>query len=482
MGRSTVGLAIYNSNMRTIQREGFGGPVDAVAAVAATLSAALDLPSDALSTLERLDLLERIEGVRRLLPALEHAVIEELRHASLEELGGRLPWVLADRLHITRAEARGRIAHTEDLVERRALDGQPLEPVLAHTAAAQRAGAISSAHVEVIRSFWHHLPDRVDGQAAANAEEHLAQLATRFRPDELKQLADRLADCLDPDGEFSDAERSRRRGLILGRQDRDGMSSLKGQLTPQARAALDAVLARWAAPGMANPDDDTPQLDGTPGQEAIDDDHRSAAQRNHDALAALATAMLGSGRLGEHNGLPASIVVTTTLAELEAAAGGESTTGAKAHTGGGTWMPMSDVIGLAARSHHYLAVFDGAKPLALYHGRRLANAAQRLVLYATERGCTHPSCPVPAHLTEVHHITPYAHRPRTHADELTLRCKPHHRLLDDGWITRKKPNGDVETIPPAKFDHGQPRINRYHHPQKLLYETGGAHPDNDEPS
>ncbi|BBY55738.1 HNH endonuclease [Mycobacterium koreense] len=467
--------------MRTIQREDFDGPCDAVDA---GLAAALDLPLDALTTVERLDLLHRIERWRRLLPALEHSLIDELRHATPEELGGRLAWVLADRLHITRGEARGRIAHTEDLVERRTLDGQPLEPVLPHTATAQRSGAISPAHVEVIRTFWHHLPHKVDWEAAAEAERHLAELATRFRPDELKQLADRMTDCLDQDGEYSDAERSRRRGLVLGKQDSDGMSSLKGELTPLARAALDAVLARWAAPGMANPDDDTPCLDGTPSQEAIDNDRRSAAQRNHDALTALATAMLASGKLGDLNGLPASIVVTTTLADLEAAAGSEINTGAKAHTGGGTWMPMSEVIGLAARSHHYLAVFDGAKPLALYHGRRLANAAQRLLLYATERGCTHPGCPVPANLTEVHHITPYSRQPRTHADELTLRCRPHHRLLDDGWDTRKNGHDDVETIPPATLDHGQPRVNRYHHPEKLLYETGGGHPDDedDEPS
>src|SRR5690625_3894396 len=465
--------------MCTAQREEIGAVYDAVDA---DLQNALSLSADVLTTPERLALLQRIEVWRRLLPVLEHSLIDELGHAGEEELGGKLPWVLADRLHVTRAEARGRLAHTADLAERRALDGQPLEPVLPYTAAAQRAGAINRAHVEVIRAFWHHLPYKVDREAAAEAERQLAELATQFRPDELKRLADRLADCLDPDGHFSDAERARHRGLVLGKQDSDGMSALRGQLTPTARAALDAVLARWAAPGMANPDDATPCLTGTPSQAAIDNDSRSEAQRNHDALGALATALLASGQLGDHNGLPASIVVTTTLADLEAAAGSTANTGAKAHTGGGTWMPMSEVLSLAARSHHYLAIFDGANPLAPYHGKRLANAAQRLLLYATDRGCTHPGCPVPANLTEVHHLTAYARQPRTHADELTLRCGPHHRLLDGDWVTRRKRNGDVETIPPARLKHGQSRINRYHHPEKLLYETGGGHPDDDEPS
>ncbi|WP_238600947.1 hypothetical protein, partial [Mycobacterium celatum] len=28
--------------------------------------------------------------------------------------------------------------------------------------------------------------------------------------------------------------------------------------------------------------------------------------------------------------------------------------------------------------------------------------------------------------------------------------------------------GDTEWIPPPHLDHGQPRTNRYHHPEKLL--------------
>ena len=45
------------------------------------------------------------------------------------------------------------------------------------------------------------------------------------------------------------------------------------------------------------------------------------AQRTHDAVKAVCRAMLKSGKLGEHNGLPVTIVATTTLADLTAAAG-----------------------------------------------------------------------------------------------------------------------------------------------------------------
>jgi hypothetical protein len=156
------------------------------------------------------------------------------------------------------------------------------------------------------------------------------------------------------------------------------MTPVKGWLDPEARATLDAVLSRWAAPGMCNPAEETPCLDGTPSQAAIDGDTRSAGQRNHDALTALGRALLASGDLGHHNGLPASIIVSVSLAELESGTG-------KAHTGGGTWLPMSDVIRLASHAHHYLRIYDGAKELALYHSKRLASPGQRMVLYAGDR-------------------------------------------------------------------------------------------------
>jgi hypothetical protein len=92
-----------------------------------------------------------------------------------------------------------------------------------------------------------------------------------------------------------------------------------------------------------------------------------------------------SGKLGQHNGLPVSIVVSTTLQDLEAAAG-------KGMTGGGSRVPMSDLIRMASHAHHYLALFDNGKALALYHAKRLASPAQRIMLYAKDRGCTKPGC------------------------------------------------------------------------------------------
>ncbi|OBG01860.1 HNH endonuclease signature motif containing protein, partial [Mycolicibacter sinensis] len=357
-------------------------------------------------------------------------------------------------------EAGRRIAEAADLGPRRTLTGQPLEPLLPQVAAAQRAGAIGAAHIDVIRKFFDYLPEGIDTATLVQAEAELTELAGQYRPEQLAKLAGRMADHLHPDGNYTDAERAKRRTLVLGPQDRDGMSAIKGYLDPQARATLDAVLARWAAPGMCNTDDPTPCVAGTPSQTAIDTDARSAGQRNHDALTAMGRALLASGDLGQHNGLPATTIVSTTLAELEAGTG-------KAHTGGGTWLPIRDVIALASHAHHYLRIYHGAKELALFHTKRLASPAQRIVLYAKERGCSHPGCPIPGYYCEVHHDTDHAQTGRTDIDELTLRCGPHHQLItSSGWKTRKRHDGTTETLPPPHHDHGQPRTNHYHHPEK----------------
>jgi hypothetical protein len=453
--------------MRSSSREEI---VEVLDALRAAHKRARDLTFDVLTTPERLAVLENLEQMRRGQPAIEHALINQLaQQADATELGGKLPSALADRLRISRAEASRRVHEAADLGERKALNGEALPPVLPATAEAQRNGDLGSGHVTVIRSFWHRLPDFVDIETRQKAEAQLARLAGEHRPDELSKLADKLTDCLNPDGDFTDVDRARRRGITLGHQDIDGMSPISGYLTPEARATIDAVFAKLAAPGMCNPDDIEACVSGTPSQAAIQGDTRSASQRNHDALVVAGRALLASGDLGQHNGLPASIIVTTTLQELEAGAG-------KALTGGGTLLPMSDVIRLGSHAHHYLAIFDKGKALALYHTRRLASPAQRIMLHAKDRGCTFPGCTVPGYLCEVHHNNPYATNPVTDINHLSFACGPNHKLADQGWTTRKNARGDTEWIPPPHLDRGQPRINTFHHPEKLLQDDDDEAP------
>lgn len=289
------------------------------------------LSLDALTDCELLALQYRREVVARSLPAVDHQIVNRLAaEADPKALGGKnLADVLATRLRISPGEATRRIKEAELLGPRQATTGEPLPPKLPTAAAAQARGEIGFEHLRIIEKFFDDLPDRIDYETREAAEAHLAEMACELGPTQFRAAADRLALLLNQDGDLpDDADRTRRRYLTIEKQDVDGTSRFHGRLDPETRATLDAVLAKWAAPGMCNPEDELPCVDGSPREAHIQNDQRSQAQRNHDALKAMGRSVLSSGELGRHNGLPCTIVVTTTLQDLESGEGYAVTAGA----------------------------------------------------------------------------------------------------------------------------------------------------------
>jgi len=429
-----------------------------------------------LTAAEVLAIQKRLEHGYRAQPAVDHQLIHQLTaQATPAELGANSwPKVLSEALRISTDEAKRRIKQAELLGPRTAMTGEPLPPTLPNVAAAQARGQIGSEHVRTIEKFFNELPSRIDAQTRDQAEADLARIATGLGPTQFRAAADRLALVLNQDGDLPDeADRARRRYLTIDKQDAGGMSRFHGLLDPEARATLDAVLAKLAAPGMCNPDDEAPCVDGEPTDAAVQGDARSPRQRNHDALKAMGRAVLASGELGRHNGLPATIIVTATLQDLQSGAG-------VAATGGGSLLPMRDVIRLASQSHHYLVIYDKHTRQPLYCGRakRFATPGQRIVLHALERGCTRPGCTAPAYWCQVHHVDDWvADNGETNINDLTLACGPDNRLVEDGgWTTRKRNDGRTEWLPPPHLDTGQPRVNDFHHPEKYLVDRDDEDP------
>ena len=109
-----------------------------------------ELTFDVQSTPELLRARESLQRIVGKLRVPGHGLVNQLAaRATPEELGGSLGQALADRLRITKPEADRCIAEAADLGPRRALTGEPLAPVLAATAAAERDGRVGGGQVQL---------------------------------------------------------------------------------------------------------------------------------------------------------------------------------------------------------------------------------------------------------------------------------------------------------------------------------------------
>jgi len=259
---------------------------------------------DSLDDHEMLAAFQDLETQRRRLPTVDHRLIAELecRCTGRKLLSRGTPGLLTELLHVDVAEAKARVRAAAVLGPRTALTGEPLDPVHPATAAAQAAGTISEKHARVVTGTIGRLPHILDEDTVASAEQTLVNQAQGLRPSELIKVAERLTAYLDPDGQLSDdTDRAARRALNIGRQRADGMSPITGLLDPATRALVDAAFSALARPVSEG---DTP-------------DPRSPAQRHHDALAALCRNALAAQAMPSNRGLPATVVISMDIDQLE---------------------------------------------------------------------------------------------------------------------------------------------------------------------
>jgi Domain of unknown function (DUF222) len=139
--------------------------------------------------------------------------------------------------------------------------------------AATLAGTVTADHLR--RVF--DLIGRVGLVAVVPFDELLANLAATVAPADVQKACDYIAAHIDPDGPDPDPHGAfQRRGLTLARV--GGMIVLRGQLDPEAGAALLTALDAAMAPPKG-------------------DDLRTPAQRRADALMTIINQILGAGEL-----------------------------------------------------------------------------------------------------------------------------------------------------------------------------------------
>ena len=137
-------------------------------------------------------------------------------------------------------------------------------------------------HLRVIQKFVRDLPDGIHPAEIEKAEAFLAE-GHQLRPDQLHILAERLAIELNPRHLLRGLPRCPARLPMVRtpatrRHERGPPGS-----HPQLRAALDALFAKFAAPGMCNPPIKPLQVTTDPEPDVAARDHRLMPQRQHDA-------------------------------------------------------------------------------------------------------------------------------------------------------------------------------------------------------
>ncbi|MCW2522115.1 MAG: endonuclease [Frankiales bacterium] len=354
---------------------------------------------------------------------------------------------------------------------RRALTGQRLAPEFPACSAALADGSISLAHAKVIADRIAELPVGVRAENGPQAEVALVEHARTLDPRALNLLAARVIAHLHPDGPEPDDDLPRRsRSFDFAPASADGTVAFKGRLAPETAAIWQTALAHLSGADAAFGD-----VPNAPGDLP---DQRTSTQRRHDAFHDAGRRLLAAGGLPDHAGLPAALLITMTLSDLERGAGQATT-----HTGGTLTIPQA--LRLAADAELIpLVLADGpnGQPGEVLHegrGQRLGTRPQRRALFVRDRGCSFPGCPRCAADSEVHHAPDWANGGRTDIDAMTITCGYHNREAPRmGWETVMI-DGIPHWKPPAWLDPERtPRRNYVHHPELLL--PGGDQPP-DEP-
>ena len=325
---------------------------------------------------ELVEVFRELETTSRRQEAVQLAVIGEIdsRGIAFERGSRTVPQFLRTLIAITPSDAKRRYNAALALSPRRTLSGAPLPPVYARTAVAHADGVISGDHARLIVTTIERLPDAVAAEHDLAIEADLIAQAVTLDPHQLATYATRVVFALDQNGILAtEAYRLKHRAFTIAQRP-DGSAHVDGELTAPCAEALLTVLDSLAKPA--------PAIDGTP-------DSRSPAARRHDGLLDASLRLLRDGGLPMTGGIHATILLTTTEAEIHAGTG-------LVTTGHGAIISIDHAITLCTDLKILPVIFNDAHASTYYgNDQRTASVAQRLALAARDHGCSFPGCDRP---------------------------------------------------------------------------------------
>jgi hypothetical protein len=300
--------------------------------------------------------------------------------------------------------------------------GRRLEQLPA-VAAAFAAGDISAAHARVITTAMN--PKRVAQAAdagidAAVTDQVLTQLARQTGPKQTAAGVRRWVAGIDPDGALDDAADTARRFTLA--PGLDGRVYLRGH--------LDAVGAEYLHTALAAlMNGDRPA-----------DDRRSHAERQGDALVALARQALDGGSLPTVRGERPHVRVIIDLLALCADRAAPGTPGGELGWAGPITAETARRLACDATVHRIITGPDGL-PLDTGREQRTATAGIRRAVEHRDGHCVFAGCDALPAWCDIHHVRHWAHGGSTSVENSALLCERHHTACHEGGFRVHRARG-----------------------------------------
>lgn len=416
------------------------GRLDAVVDVVAAMAAGASGDASGL-----LDVVARIDGLCDRLSAVRMGLLYEADFVREPGLS------VAERLHATnrvsRSSSRRDARLARDLADR--------FPVVAR---AWRDGTVSEQQARGIVAGLKHLPLALSPTQLDACQTDVVAFADRLDPDELRQVAERMAEVIDPErAEALEAERIERDARIAHARrslvvvpDHHGSMLIRGQV-PVADgelflAQLDALMPSAASYRLTGEVPDRPA-------------------RRADALMRLCSIAANCGQLPAVAGDRPQVLLTL---DLEALIKG---LGAATVLASGQQLPAGEARRLSCDAHITPAVLGGASEvLDVGRTHRFFTKSIRAALVLRDQGCVFPGCDAPPSACEAHHRRPWWAGGDTSTANGVLLCPYHHRLVEPDpnksaavqWQILIDPaTGLPWFIPPRQID--PERVPRLHH-------------------
>ena len=393
-------------------------------------------------TAEAVALFEAITSAEAQLAGLRLALLHEARHLDSPVV-----------LDAVRTSTRTNQAHTTGMIKLSA-ELSDRFPIIQ---AALCDGYISIEQAHAICSGLAKLPAQYSKADLETCQQQCLQHIHELGPKELRQLAARMAELIDPEGaEAEEAKRMEREerkahaGRFLRlRPDFHGSMTITGKL-PLADGSLLAAQIDALMPSLASYREtaETPTPD----------------MRRADALVRLAGIAANSGDLPAQGGDRPQVQVTMSLDGLTSMLGR-----AEVLNNG---QPVSPSVArrLCCDADLIPVVLGGdSQPLDVGRTRRLFTKPQRQLLTLRDQGCAFPSCDASPAACQGHHIIPWIDGGPTDLNHAVLVCPYHHRVVEPDhslspeqqWEVHLDPNTMLPWFTPPRHIDPQRRPRQH---------------------